>query len=192
MKRHNPKDYIGKKFHRLTVVQFDGFRTKSNSKYSEPYYQCKCICGNKVTILGYHLKNGHTQSCGCLQRERASQTSKSNQLPFGESAFNTFFSNYQRNAKKRKINFLLSTQEFNQLIYLPCYYCGDPPNTIRKTNCVSSNFIKAHGIDRINPSCAYSKDNVVTCCPTCNFMKNTMSQKDFLEKIQQICQKHKL
>ena len=28
---------------------------------------CKCDCGNNTVVNGYHLKNGHIQSCGCVQ-----------------------------------------------------------------------------------------------------------------------------
>lgn len=53
------KDFIGKKFGRLTVLGNQG-----NKKY------CKCDCGNYVYVLTCHLTSGHTKSCGCLQKER--------------------------------------------------------------------------------------------------------------------------
>ena len=30
---------------------------------------CKCDCGNIVSIRGYSLRSGNTQSCGCIQKE---------------------------------------------------------------------------------------------------------------------------
>ena len=36
---------------------------------------CKCKCGNIVEVLTYNLKNGNTKSCGCYQKERASEAS---------------------------------------------------------------------------------------------------------------------
>lgn len=32
---------------------------------------CQCVCGTIGLINGWHLRKGHTQSCGCLQRELA-------------------------------------------------------------------------------------------------------------------------
>lgn len=53
---------IGKKFGKLKVI----------AEYSEKkrrYCVCKCDCGNKSIVLAQSLKNGHTQSCGCLLEE---------------------------------------------------------------------------------------------------------------------------
>lgn len=32
-------------------------------------WACRCDCGQEVTVGLGHLRNGHTRSCGCLQRE---------------------------------------------------------------------------------------------------------------------------
>lgn len=37
---------------------------------------CLCSCGQTVITNAHNLKSGHTQSCGCLQKERTSITSK--------------------------------------------------------------------------------------------------------------------
>jgi hypothetical protein len=60
----------GEKFGRLTVLgltKVQGGRTKAN---------CKCDCGSIKLVLAYSLKDGNTQSCGCLQRERTSAARK--------------------------------------------------------------------------------------------------------------------
>ena len=36
-------------------------------------WKCKCKCGNEVIVNTSNLMSGHTRSCGCLQREKASQ-----------------------------------------------------------------------------------------------------------------------
>ena len=33
-------------------------------------WKCQCDCGNIAYVSTNHLKSGHTQSCGCLQREK--------------------------------------------------------------------------------------------------------------------------
>ena len=65
-------DIIGKKFGRLTVVEF------SHSKGYEKYYSCRCDCGKTKTVLKGNLLNGKTKSCGCYQKEMAI---KANLLP---------------------------------------------------------------------------------------------------------------
>lgn len=39
-------------------------------------WQCKCDCGGEIFVCSSNLRNGHTRSCGCLQRERASAQGK--------------------------------------------------------------------------------------------------------------------
>ena len=36
------------------------------------YWRVRCDCGTEKDVAGIHLKNGHTRSCGCMQREHAS------------------------------------------------------------------------------------------------------------------------
>lgn len=58
------KDETGHKYGKLTVLQKTD---KTNSK-REVYWKCKCECGNEVEVLGRLLRNGTTQSCGCLRK----------------------------------------------------------------------------------------------------------------------------
>ena len=59
---HPPlKDYVGKKFGMLTVIEYAG-KIKGMHQW-----KCKCDCGNEVVIGQTRLQNGKTRSCGCLQ-----------------------------------------------------------------------------------------------------------------------------
>lgn len=65
----NSEDLTGKIFGRLTVVnRTDNHITASGKAYSS--WLCKCECGNEIIVLGRYLRDGTTQSCGCLQLER--------------------------------------------------------------------------------------------------------------------------
>lgn len=58
-------DYIiGEKFGRLTVIE----------KLQGGQYLCKCDCGNYTVVKTSNLKGGNTKSCGCLQKERTSES----------------------------------------------------------------------------------------------------------------------
>lgn len=38
-------------------------------KKDAQYWMFRCDCGNLVEARGQHVRNGHTKSCGCLQKE---------------------------------------------------------------------------------------------------------------------------
>lgn len=64
-------DMTGKKCGRLTVKE----RSKNNSQ-GRACWICECECGKIITVDGVSLRNGHTQSCGCYQRDRTSESCK--------------------------------------------------------------------------------------------------------------------
>ena len=58
---------IGDRFGRLTVIkQLDTVQNKR-------YWLCKCRCGNAVRVPTSCLMSGVTRSCGCYQKDRASE-----------------------------------------------------------------------------------------------------------------------
>jgi hypothetical protein len=69
-KRFN--DLTNRTFERLTVIRLD------QVKKGHSYWFCNCICGNTITVAGFHLTSGHTKSCGCLQRELMSKRTSKN------------------------------------------------------------------------------------------------------------------
>lgn len=75
------KDLTGQQFGRLTVLYLDEEKQKlqrENKKY-RTYWICRCSCENKtiVSVSSRLLKDGGTQSCGCLQKEKARESAKS-------------------------------------------------------------------------------------------------------------------
>ena len=59
---------IGKKFGKLKVLEFSGFHYFPGGG-RKPKVRCVCDCGNEVDVIGAHLENGNSSSCGCLHRE---------------------------------------------------------------------------------------------------------------------------
>ena len=51
-------------------------------------YKCLCDCGEWRNVPSHHLLSGHTQSCGCYQKERAIEAKTT----------------HGRNSRKRKID----------------------------------------------------------------------------------------
>ena len=60
---------IGKKFGRLTVLEYAYDESKKSANKSR--WVCNCDCGNTIIVAGDKLKSGHTKSCGCIQKEKA-------------------------------------------------------------------------------------------------------------------------
>lgn len=65
------KDLTGQKFGKLTVLEMTNER-----RNRQVVWKCKCDCGNITYVVGQALRNHHTQSCGCLQKEKASSYNK--------------------------------------------------------------------------------------------------------------------
>lgn len=64
-------DLKGEKYGRLAVVS----RVPKNNKSGNAMWNCICDCGNKLVIQSNNLKNGHTKSCGCLNKELTAERS---------------------------------------------------------------------------------------------------------------------
>jgi hypothetical protein len=83
----------------------------------------------------------------------------------------------------------ISIEQFYYLSQQNCFYCdGGPSNKINAplTDKKSSAMAKAegwfvyNGLDRIDSTKSHTIDNVVSCCKTCNLMKNNLSLDAFL------------
>ena len=58
---------LGQTFGYLTVIEYVGL-----NKHNKSTWLCLCMCGNKIETSGNDLRRGHTKSCSCLQKEKAS------------------------------------------------------------------------------------------------------------------------
>ena len=61
-------DITGKRFGRLTVLE-----PVKRSNYAGILWRCVCDCGNETITTGSKLRSGHTQSCGCLGLQHATE-----------------------------------------------------------------------------------------------------------------------
>lgn len=104
-----------------------------------------------------------------------------------DPGINIWYTSYKYGAKNRNLEFNLSIEDFLDLIKKPCVYCGQPaPERTVSAHKKNSYNIIAQGIDRIDSSKGYSKENCVPCCTICNRMKLDLSKTEFLDKISQI------
>jgi len=82
------------------------------------------------------------------------------------------FHQYKKSAKKRNIDFQLTQNQCEPFFNCRCNYCGDSYHGL--------------GMDRIDNSLGYFVNNIVPCCYTCNIMKHTHSQINFINHIEKI------
>lgn len=66
------RDLTGQRFGRLTVLCRDDDHIQENGRH-RIMWKCLCDCGNEVIVFGENLKKGASRSCGCLQKEEASE-----------------------------------------------------------------------------------------------------------------------
>jgi hypothetical protein len=62
------KDLTGQRFGRFLVI-----KQLDKRKNKQIMWLCKCDCGKEKEVRGNILRRGQSKSCGCFQRERASE-----------------------------------------------------------------------------------------------------------------------
>jgi hypothetical protein len=166
-KRQLAAKILNKKFGVLHVLEF------SHIKKYKKFFKCECTrCNNFTVVRSDHLLK-LPKSCGncvnTLQKEIADKKYKKLRK------YKTIFNYYKSNAKTRCIEFNLTLDDFIDYIDSNCYYCNDN---------------KSKGIDRVDNSKGYSKNNCVSCCKFCNIMKNNYTLEEVLDKVNNIYNKH--
>lgn len=147
---------------------------------------CTCDCGNVLTIRTSNLLRNQKECMSCcstiLKREENRE----------EFMLGVLYRDriVKRHDKKSKVN-CISFEEFKELINSPCIYCGiicENSFKDRETETV----VKHNGVDRINSSLGYAKDNCVPCCGKCNRAKYTGTKEELLEHVRRIYEFNKL
>lgn len=164
----------------LTNMVFGYLTAQKMVKGRRPviYWECRCKCGKIVSVPSNKLLMNHTKSCGCFKIEKITNL---NLIPAEEVMVNTLLSKYKDNAKKAKVDFYLTKEEFRSFLHKNCFYCGDPPKNKHSLKRKSQDVtISYSGIDKIDPYGGYVIENCVSCCVDCNFAKRKMTQDEFI------------
>lgn len=123
----------------------------------------RCFRCGKWLPLDNFWKSRSQKDGYCGECKECSNTAKENR-----------YNAYKKNAKKRKIEFNLSKEDFYSITTLPCYYCGNDQSY--------------SGIDRIDSSLGYQLSNCVPCCEVCNKMKLNYSTDFWINHMKRILQ----
>lgn len=182
MGRHTSGENLeGQRFGRLLVLELLPEPTRRK------HYRCICDCGAEKIVEGANLKRGATKSCGCIVVEINKTRQHTAKLTNDEAVFNVLYSRYKTQALKRDYGFQLTKDQLKSLSKEDCFYCGEQPSQELHHK---GTVLMYNGIDRIDNSKGYSKNNCVPCCGVCNTMKMSMSLHDFLAKIKRISERH--
>lgn len=157
-------DRSGQVFGRLTVLG-----PANRHRNGRTQWLCRCSCGTEKVFVGHNLLNGDSKSCGCLKIETHSK-------PVGVAARNRIKKSYKQNARNRGLPWEISDETFDELVSGNCAYCGATPSPIHRDTRYPIPF---NGIDRIDSKKGYVDENVVPCCPQCNWAKSDLSVGEF-------------
>jgi len=172
-RKHLYNDFTGKNVGKVKVLQLLKRAQQFTDKMGHEY-RCECnFCGREKIYRSVVLSREGFLGCRCNKKD------------INHAAKKKVFSSYVTNAKSRRLSFELSFDEVISLCSQNCHYCGDKPSNLSHGTDILGKF-KYNGIDRIDNSKGYIKGNIVTCCKSCNWMKQDMTFDEFKNKINRI------
>lgn len=173
----NRRDYTGKKYGHLTLLQFS--RGRGGGRHA--LWVARCDCGTVKEVIAKEVERGTTKTCGKCQYHQGLLVARRGQTRGGTSipaAQRFLYGRYVYSAHKRGHEWGLEPTQFLNLTTQDCAYCGDAPG--KK---VRNSQLEYNGIDRIDNEKGYTLDNSVPCCSACNKMKGSYSAPEFIEKV---------
>jgi hypothetical protein len=138
---------------------------KSFSKLSTAYDKHMSRCKNCDHKIGkeYYMKN--IDKVKLYEKEYSSKMENKAKKRFGS---------YKLTHKKKfNEDIPITLDDVKNIVQRPCFYCGSIDNP-------------CNGIDRLNNSIGYEKDNIVPCCRKCNTMKMDLTIEEFKNHIEKI------
>lgn len=178
---------VGQTIGTLKVLKVVGYTTEHSKdrETKNAIYEVECECGQIFQARARDIKQEKIKSCGCKKKERARLMGLANSFENKEEApTNSAFHTYKNRAINREMDFELSREEFTKITSLNCHYCdSEPKQNFYYYSPQHKNIKRFNGIDRLDSTKGYIKDNIVPCCKTCNFAKNDLTLEEFNEWI---------
>jgi hypothetical protein len=168
--------YINKKYGYMTVLDFLRRDPKNKHHY---FVLAKCDCGTIKETRISCLQQKQTVSCGCIGKQKRLAANTGNTYArknFGENIKNIVYKGYKLNATKRNLSFDLTKEDFLNITQQDCFYCGIKPFH-KKTAKNAYGYFVYNGVDRLDNSIGYTKENCVPCCKPCNASKNSITKE---------------
>jgi hypothetical protein len=167
-KAPNKIDMLKQTFGRLTVV------AAAQPVNNQAKWVCQCICGNVCVVVGNRLRNGKTQSCGCLRKAAYAWKGY-------EEISGNFWTRLQRIAAARNLPFTITVQQAWRLFLRQERKCAlsGVSLTFRRSQADRTRPQTA-SLDRIDSKKGYTPRNIQWVHKTVNLMKNVLSQSEFV------------
>lgn len=158
-------DITGQKFNRLTVIS----RFGRNKRVK---WNCVCDCGNRSIVFSCHLLNGHTKSCGCLNKELIIRAHTTHGM-YGTRTYTTWRKMIERCYDKKN-------NRFHRYGGRGIRVCDKWRNFEGFYNDVGSR-PKGKFIDRINNDCNYEPGNVRWVTATDNIRNSSTTKLNIVD-----------
>lgn len=163
----------GTKVNSWTVIKY----LKNQQGKRKYFIQCKC---------GYQTYKSYSELSKKYCSRSCSSCSKKDKTDIQTRVIRKVYGLYKSRAKKRKINFSLNIDQFKDIVLKDCGYCGKKPSNYHN---YKGKTIFYTGIDRIDNSKGYLKDNITPCCKQCNSAKRDLSLAEFKKWIHAVYNK---
>lgn len=182
--RFRAKYPVGTVFGHLTVIGYSTIpfaETQRNGAVTERRLVCRCSCGKEKCVLPKSLVCGATISCGCVGlKHRIAAMRIAWKLEPGVASMNAVYGKAKSQAAHRGLVWNITIDEFHRLAQGECHYCGSMASKSYTTKSSGVPFVY-NGIDRLDSTRGYVRDNVVACCKNCNYAKHKLSVEEFKE-----------
>lgn len=175
------KDLTNKKFGKVTILSRTNKPNSRSNKSRDSFWLGLCECGSQKIYAGGDIQKINFKGCGCSRKNI-----NANQAKMGTAMY--IYKNRYSDGDISFEDFLKMSNEY-------CFYCGAAPyksfNLYKlKDGCTKlsaeNGYFTYNGLDRIDQNLPHFKNNVVTCCAICNWMKTNHSSYDFIKHITKI------
>lgn len=172
--RTRTKDLTGMRFGRLLVISRD------LSKKHPVKWNCKCDCGNTISVLAQSLNLGKSSSCKCLHKEMVKLWRKP--LMYKEIPF-AYISKLKKQALARGFEFTITIQDVWEIYTKQnkcCFFTKQPIAFYDEKSSAGVRTSSA-SVDRIDSDKGYTKENCCIVMKQINFMKQDFSVEQFVK-----------
>lgn len=156
---------LGQMFGDLVVTGF-----VSGTKTVAALALCDCRCGGRRRVRLSRLRLGAVTTCAKCSAKNA-HAKHPRGLPVAERELRNKEGAYRSNSARKGLTWSLSRSDFRAIVSAPCTYCGIAPSG---------------GVDRVDSSSGYVRENTAPCCSVCNYAKRDLTERVFREWIARI------